>query len=197
MRLITPSLTYWMYVHSVKPMKGNCIWMTGALERRFTETVHYVVLRALSQDMLSVLGSPRLSPKHSLFHIGQKDSSSQPHASSFGHKSHTHPFPLVKSFSAIPLLHFPKLLAVPPPPHSPLNHLGYCPPFSPFMLLTLLRNVVFLTCKKGPEGQANREMLNTWFPHVLLIFPCTASLSFSLCFNWKSNEHGCILSSSR
>lgn len=45
------------------------------------------------------------------------------------------------------------------------------------MLLTLLHNVVFLAGKEGPEGQANGEMMNTWFPHVLLIFSCTASLA--------------------
>lgn len=78
---------------------------------------------------------------------------------SFGHKSHTHPLPLVKSFSAIPLLHFPKLLAIPPPPpHSPLSHLGYCPPFSPFMLLTLLCNVVYLAWK----GQRARLIERCW-----------------------------------
>lgn len=48
------------------------------------------------------------------------------------------------------------------------------------MLLTLLRDVVFLAWKKGPEGQAKREMLNTWLPHVLLVFTRTASLAASL-----------------
>lgn len=94
-------------------------------------------------------------------------------------KSHLSPSP-GKVLLHRPLLHFPKLLAVPPPPHSPLSHLGYCHPSSPFMLLTLLRNVVFLAGKKGPEGQANGEMMNTWFPHVLLIFSRTASLAVFL-----------------
>jgi len=176
-RSITPSLAYWMSVHSVKPVKGNCIWMIGVSKGRFTATVHYGILGALSQ---AVLGTPRLSSKHRLFDTGQEDSSPQPCAASFAHKSHTHTLPPVKSFSAVPLLHFPKLLAIPPPPHSPLSHLGYCPPSSPFMLLTPLHNVVFLAWKKGPEGQANGEKLNTWFPHVLLIFPPSASLAVFL-----------------
>lgn len=88
------------------------------------------------------------------------------------------PFPWLKSFSTVPLLHFPKLLAIPPPPHSPLSHLDCCSPFSPFMLLTLLHDVVFLAWK----GQRARltEMLNTWLPHGLLIFPHTASLAVFL-----------------
>lgn len=77
-RSITYLLVYGMCVHSVKPVKGNCIWMTGVSKGLFTETVHYVVLGALSQDLLSVLGSPRLSSKHRLFDAGQKDSSPQP-----------------------------------------------------------------------------------------------------------------------
>lgn len=51
-------------------MKGNCIWMSGVSKGRFTETVHYVVLGALSQDILSVCGSA----KSSLCDTGQKDS---------------------------------------------------------------------------------------------------------------------------
>lgn len=51
----------------------------------FTATLHYVVLAALSQDILSVLGSPRLPSKHRLFDTGQKDSSPQPCIATFGH----------------------------------------------------------------------------------------------------------------
>lgn len=143
-----------MGVHSVKPRKGNCIWMTNVSKGLFTETVHYVVLRALSQDVLSVLRSPRLSSKQALWHRSEGLFA----MASFGHRSHTHLLPLVKSFSAAPLLHFPKPLAIPPPPQSPLCHLGYCPPFSPFMLLTLLRNVVFLAWK----GQRARLTERCW-----------------------------------
>lgn len=139
-------------------MKGNCSWMTSVSKGLFTGTDHYVVLGAFSQDLVSVFASPRLSSKHGLFDTGQKDSLPQPCAASFGHKSHTHPLSLVKSFSAIPLLHFSKLLAIPPPPHSPLSHLDCCSPFSPFMLLTLLHDVVFLAWK----GQRARLTERCW-----------------------------------
>lgn len=127
-----------MCVHSVKPLKGNCIWMTSVSKGLFTETLRYVVLRALSQMYCLCSGHPGCFWHRSegLFTTA-----------SFGHKSHTHLLPLVKSFPAAPLLHFPKPSASPPPPQSPLRHLVYCPPFSPFMLLTLLLNVVFLAWK--------------------------------------------------
>lgn len=51
----------------------------------FTATLRYVVLAALSQDILSVLGSPRLPSKHRLFDIGKKDSSPQLCLATFGH----------------------------------------------------------------------------------------------------------------
>lgn len=145
MRLITPLLVYWMCVHSVMPLKDNSLWVTGVPTGLFTATLYYVVLAALSQDILSVLGSPRLPSKHRLFHTGE-DSSPQPCIATFGHRSQTHPIPLV-------------VLCFPPPPlpkaishfssstFTP-SHLGYCPSISPFMLLTLLlHNVVFLVWK--------------------------------------------------
>lgn len=81
--LVTPLLVYWMCVHSVMPLKGNSLWIASVPKGLFTATLHYVVLAALSQDMLSVLGSPRLPSKHRLFDTGQKDSS--PSIATFGH----------------------------------------------------------------------------------------------------------------
>lgn len=59
--------------------------MTGVPKGLFTATLYYVVLAALSQDILSVLGSLRLPSKHRLFDTGQKDSSPWPCTVTFGH----------------------------------------------------------------------------------------------------------------
>lgn len=85
MRLVTPLLVYWMCVHSLMPLKVSSLWMTGVPKGLFTATLRYVVLAALSQDILSVLGSPRLPSKHRLFDIGKKDSSPQLCLATFGH----------------------------------------------------------------------------------------------------------------
>lgn len=70
-----PLLVYWMCVRAVMPLKDNSFWMLGVPKGLFTATLYYVVPAALSQDVLSVLGSPRLPSKHRLFDTGQKDSS--------------------------------------------------------------------------------------------------------------------------
>lgn len=162
-----PSLLCWMSAHSVKPVKGNCFGCPAC-----QEAAHWKGPLCGSQSLPSGCTDCAW--------VSQSTASSTQVRSTLQHNvtllllvtEVTHiPFPWQTPF--LPLLPSPVS-------HSfSSSHLGKSPSFVSFHVpnMTLLPTLVFLAWNKGPEGQVTRLVLDTWFPHVLRIFPPTASLA--------------------